>query len=130
MSVEESFAYEQEYLKSLPEDFPVIPLNERRTCVRMDGTVFFEGNYYQVRGEYRGEAVLCVNTGEEIVIYHSGDEIGRFVYLPKSKGMVRVSAEEINDTEVHISDMVRRWALDVAARQVDMYQEIIRRQTA
>ena len=91
----------------------------------MDGTVFFEGNYYQVKGEYRGHAVLCVNTGEEIVIYHEGDEIGRFGYLPKAKGMVRLSKEAIDDSGVHLSAIVRQWALQVAARQVEMYQDIV-----
>ena len=123
--VDESFGYEQQYLRSLPHDFPLLPLNERRTQVRMDGTVFFEGNYYQVKGEYRGHAVLCVNTGEEIVIYHEGDEIGRFGYLPKAKGMVRLSKEAIDDSGVHLSAIVRQWALQVAARQVEMYQDIV-----
>lgn len=126
--VAESFAYEQKYLTSLPHDFPLLPLNERRTQVRSDGTVFFEGNYYQVKGEYRGHAVLCVNTGEEIVIYHEGDEIGRFGYLPKAKGMVRLSEEAIIDRGVHLSGIVRRWALQVAARQVEMYQDIVGRE--
>jgi transposase len=126
--VAESFGYEQKYLKSLPQDFPLLPLNERRTQVRMDSTVFFEGNYYQVKGHYRGHVVLCVNTGEEIVIYHEGDEIGRCAYLPKAKGMVRLSEEAINDSGVHLSGIVRRWALEVAARQVEIYQDIIRRE--
>jgi transposase len=125
--VAESFLYEQKYLKSLPHHFPLLPLHERRAQVRMDGTVFFEGNYYQVKGAYRGHVVLCVNTGEEIVIYHDGDEIGRFGYLPKAKGMVRLSEEAVNDSGVHLSDIVRRWALQVAARQVDMYQDIVGR---
>lgn len=128
MSVEESFRYERDYLKALPNHFPTIPLNEKRTRVRMDGTVFFEGNYYQVSGEYRGQAVLCENTGEEILIYHGGEEIGRFAYLPGAKGMVRVSAEAIHKADVHLSDIVRRWALEVASRQVDIYHEIIGRQ--
>lgn len=75
-SVRESFAYERGYLKPLPEYFPLIPLEERRTRVRMDGTVFFGGNYYQVKGVYRGHEVLCVNTGHEVIIYHEGEEIG------------------------------------------------------
>jgi transposase len=126
--VAESFGYEQKYLKSLPHHFPLLPLNERRTQVRNDGTVFFEGNYYQVKGAYRGHAVLCVNTGEEIVIYHEGDEIGRFGYLPKAQGMVRLSEEAINDSGVYLSTIVRQWALQVAARQVEMYQDIVGRE--
>ena len=128
-SVTESFAYEQQYLKPLPEHFPVVPLDERRTRVRMDGTVFFGGNYYQVRGVYRGHGVLCVNTGQEIVIYHEGGEIGRFGYLPKAKGMVRVSEEAIVDTGVYLSDKVRGWAVEVARRQVALYHDIVARQS-
>jgi len=127
-SVAESFAYEQQYLKPLPEHFPVLPLDERRTRVRMDGTVFFGGNYYQVKGAYRGHGVLCVNTGQEIVIYHEGEEIGRFGYLPKAKGMVRLSEEAIVDTGVYLSDRVRGWAVEVARRQVALYHDIVARQ--
>jgi len=123
--VAESFAYERQYLKALPGEFPLLPLDERRMRVRRDGTVFFGGNYYQVKGEYRGHGVLCVNTGEEIVIYHEGDEIGRFAYLPKAKGMVRLSEEAIYDSEVHLSDIVRGWAVEVARRQVAIYHEIV-----
>lgn len=128
-SVAESFAYEQQYLKPLPEYFPIIPLEERRTRVRMDGTVFFGGNYYQVKGAYRGHEVLCVNTGHEIIIYHEGEEIGRFGYLPKAKGMVRLSEEAIVDTGVYLSDKVRGWAVEVARRQVALYHDIVARQS-
>jgi len=126
-SVAESFGYERKYLKPLPYHFSLLPLNERRMQVRSDGTVFFEGNYYQVKGAYRGHAVLCINTGEEIVIYHEGDEIGRFSYLPKAKGMVRLSKEAIDESGVYLSTVVRQWALEVAARQVEMYQDIVGR---
>ena len=128
-SVSESFAYEQGYLKPLPEHFPVLPLDERRTRVRMDGTVFFGGNYYQVKGAYRGHGVLCVNTGQEIVVYYEGEEIGRFGYLPKAKGMVRLSEEAICDTGVYLSDRVRGWAVEVARRQVALYHDIVARQS-
>jgi len=61
LSVEESFAYERAYLKPLPLDFPSFPLKEKRTMVRRDGTVYFDGNYFQVRGEYRDRSVVCVS---------------------------------------------------------------------
>ena len=93
-----------------------------------NGTVFFGGNYYQVKGAYRGHEVLCVNTGQEIVIYHEGEEIGRFGYLPKAKGMVRLSEEAIVDTGVYLSDRVRGWAVEVARRQVALYHDIVARQ--
>ena len=128
--VVESFTYEQQYLKPLPQHFPLLPLDERRTQVRMDGTVFFGGNYYQVGGEYRGHAVVCVNTGGEIVIYHEGDEIGRFGYLPKAQGMVRLSEEAIHGSGIYLSERVRTWAVEVARRQVAIYHEIVGRHGA
>jgi len=100
-------------------------LDERRTSVRRDGTVFFRGNYYQVPGIYRRKSVLCVHTGQEIVIYHDGDEIGRFPYLPGTKGMVRLAGHVLEDPELCLSETVRRWGLEVAGRQVAIYQEII-----
>jgi transposase len=130
LTVAESFAYEKDHLRALPDPFPQIPLDERRTSVRRDGTVFFRGNYYQVSGDYRDKSVLCVHTGEEIVIYHDGDEIGRFPYLPGTKGMVRLAGHVLEDPELHLSETVRRWGLEVADRQVAIYQEIIKGRSA
>ena len=39
--------------------------------------------------------------------------------------MVRLQAEALMDQEIHMSDMVRNLALEVASRQVEIYQEII-----
>ncbi len=121
----ESFVYEKPYLRPLPESFPVLPIKEARTRVRRDGTVYFDGNYYQVHRVYRDRSVLCMNTGKEVIIYHGGDEIERFVYLPQAKGMVRLSEHALRDEEIYLSDTVRRWGLAVARRQVAIYQEII-----
>lgn len=129
LSVEESFAYEKEHLKPLPDNFPVFPLKEKRTTVKRDGIIYFDGNYYQVRGEYRDRSVLCINTGEEIKVYHGGQQIGHFPYLPESKGMVMLSEQAIADKDVYLSDTVRQWALEVAQRQVQIYQEIIQRRS-
>jgi len=129
LSVEESFAYEREHLKALPIDFAAFPLKEKRTNVRRDGIVYFDGNYYQVRGEYRARSVLCINTGEEIIIYHNGQRIGHFPYLPGTKGMVMLSEHAIADKDNYLSDTVRQWALEVAQRQVQIYQEIIQRRS-
>lgn len=129
LSVAESFAYEKEHLKELPVDFPSFPLKEKRTTVRRDGLIYFDGNYYQVKGEYRDRSVLCVNTGEEIMIYHAGQQIERFPYLPGTKGMVMLSEHAIADTDNCLSDTVRQWALEVARRQVQIYQEIIQRRS-
>jgi transposase len=125
LSVAESFAYERAHLRALPLDFPSFPLKEKRTTVRRDGTVYFDGNYYQVRGEYRDRGVLCINTGEEIMIYHEGQQIGHFSYLPGTKGMVMLSEQAIEAKDVYLSETVRQWALEVAQRQVAIYQEII-----
>jgi transposase len=125
LSVAESFAYENGHLKPLPVHFPILPLKENRTKVRRDGTVFFDGNYYQVPGAYVGRTVLCMNTGQEIMMYHDGEEIGRFPYLAGTKGMVMLSERVLEDPELRLSETVRRWGLEVAARQVAIYQEII-----
>jgi len=126
LTVAESFAYEKQHLRSLPAVFPVLPLKEARTQVRQDGTVYFEGNYYQLPGGLRGRSVLCVNTGQEIIVWHEGEVLERFAYLPGARGMVRLSVPALEDAEVYLSDLVRRWGLEVARRQVDIYQEIIR----
>lgn len=130
LTVAESFEYEKHYLRPLPETFPRFPLRERRTRVRHDGTVYFDGNYYQVQKVYRDRSVLCINTGEEIVIYHDGYEIERHPYLPEAKGMVMLSQKALKDPTLYLSDTVRQWGLEVARRQVEIYQEIIQRRTA
>jgi transposase len=130
LTVVESFAYEKDHLRSLPRNFPLLPLAERRTSVRRDGTVFFGGNYYQVSRVYGDRSVLCMNTGQEIVIYHDGEKIGHFPYLPGTRGMVMLSERVLEDESLCLSETVRRWGLEVAGRQVAIYQEIIRGRTA
>ena len=125
-SVARSFAYEKAYLRPLPAHFPALPVKESRTRVRRDGTVFFDGNWYQVPGLYRDRAVLCRHTGSEILIDHEGAEIGRFTVLPGARGMVRLSARALEDPELHVSERVRMWGLEVARRQVQIYQEMSR----
>jgi transposase len=125
-SVAESFAYERQYLRPLPVHFPTLPVKESRTRVRRDGMVFFDGNYYQVAGLFRDRAVLCRHTGSEIIIDHEGAEIGRFTVLPRARGMVRLSAQVLEDPEIHLSQRVRMWGLEVARRQVQIYQEMSR----
>jgi hypothetical protein len=39
--------------------------------------------------------------------------------------MVMLSEQAIADKDVYLSDTVRQWALEVAQRQVGIYQEII-----
>lgn len=125
LNIRESFAYEQKYLKPLPGSFPELPLKEARTKVRRDGTVYFDGNYYQVPQVYLDKSVLCLHTGQEILIYHEGEEIERYGYLAGTKGMVRLSEKALEDPGIVLSDTVRGWALEVARRQVDIYEELI-----
>jgi transposase len=127
LSVAESFAYEREYLKPLPEVFPSFPVREQRCPVRRDMTVYFMDNMYQVPKRYVDKRVLCTFTGDEIVIHHEGKEIRRFVHLPGSRGMVRLNEEVLRDPDIHMSDTVRGWALEVASRQVEIYHEIVSR---
>jgi hypothetical protein len=61
------------------------------------------------------------------MIYHEGQQIGRFPYLPGTKGMVMLSEEAIAAKDVYLSETVRQWALEVAHRQVQIYQEIVQR---
>jgi hypothetical protein len=127
LSVAESFAYEREYLKPLPEVFPSFPVREQRCPVHRDMTVYFMDNMYQVPKRYVDKRVLCTFTGDEIVIHHEGKEIRRFVHLPGSRGMVRLNEEVLRDPDIHMSDTVRGWALEVASRQVEIYHEIVSR---
>jgi len=125
LSVAESFWYERRFLQPLPEIFPAFPVREQRCRVRHDMTVYFMGNYYQLTRQYADRWVLCTFTGNEIVICHEGQELGRFAHLPQAKGMVRLQAEALMDQEIHMSDTVRNWALEVASRQVEIYHDII-----
>jgi len=125
LSVSQSFEYEKVYLKRLPSHFPVLPVAEKVSMVRKDGTVYFYDNYYQVESSYIGRQVLCLHTGLEIVIYCDGEEIERHAHLPGTKGMVRLSEKALREEGVKMSPRVREWGLEVARRQVSIYQEII-----
>ena len=125
LSVLESFEYEKKYLRELPEDFPQVVVKERRGKVRNDGTVWFMGNYYQVPQELTGKAVLCMHTGDEIVIYHEGREIVRKPYLPLAKGMVFLDEGSIEESQTKLSGYVKSWALEAASRQIEYYEEIL-----
>jgi transposase len=124
LTVSESFSYEQEHLSPLPEHFPLLPVRERYIRVRRDCTVHFCNNYFQVERRYIGQTVLCMNTGDEILIYYNGEEINRYAYLPGSRGMMRLCEKVLRDPELKISDKVRQWGLEVSRRQVEIYHEI------
>lgn len=127
LSVARSFENERTYLRPLPAEFPAWPLLERRAMVRRDGTVWFDGNYYQVPRVGIGKEVLCQHMGTTIVIWSEGQELGRFEYLPGARGMVRLAEAVIADQSVYLSDTVRFWGLEVARRQVDIYHDITQR---
>jgi hypothetical protein len=127
LTVRESFAYERPHLRPLPARFAVQPLVEARRQVRRDGMVHFAGNYYQVHHSYAGKDVLCQHTGREIVIFFGGDELERYDYLPLARGMVRLSPAVLRDPDVPLSDVVRRWGLEVARRQTEIYHELVER---
>ena len=40
--------------------------------------------------------------------------------------MVRLSVQALEDPEIHLSERVRMWGLEVARRQVQIYQEMSR----
>jgi len=65
-----------------------------------------------------------MNTGQEIVIYHDGEEIERHPYMAQAKGMVTLSKQALKDTDIPLSDLVRSWGMEVAKRQVEIYEEI------
>lgn len=124
LSVEDSFEYEKTHLISLPDIFPELPVNERRAEVKNDGTVYFIGNYYQVPQEYVNKSVLCLHMGQNIHIYHDGELIGEYAYLPATKGMMMLSREAIERSTIPMNAMVKNWALEVADRQIEYYEEI------
>ncbi len=124
-TVEKSYAYEKSFLRPLPDSFPAIPIKELKTVVRMDGTVFFDGNYYQVGQEYSLKSVLCLHSGTNIHIFHDGEEIETYDHLPQARGMVRLSKSAIESSSTPLSATVRTWAIEVAERQVEYYEAIV-----
>ncbi len=130
LPVEESFAYERPFLQPIPAVFPVLPVQEARKTVRRDGTIYFAGNYYQVPHVSQDKTVLCLHTGQEILLYHRGSLIGCFAHLPQAKGMVRLQPSALETTGIPLSETVRTWALEVAERQVDIYHDLITRRSA
>ena len=122
LDVAASFTYERAQLRPLPAVFPDLPVKERRTQVSRDGTVYFDGNYYQVPDECRGHTVLCVHAGQEIRIYRAGEVVVRQPHLPGARGMVRLWPAAIGASRIPLSETVRAWGLEVAARQVAIYE--------
>lgn len=126
LSVAESFQYERKFLRPLPGVFPSFPVKEARCRVKRDMTVYFHGNHYQVPKRFVDRYVLCTFTGDEVVIHHEGEEVGRFPYLPGTRGMVVLDERVLLDREIHMNETVRSWGLEVARRQVEIYDDVIR----
>jgi hypothetical protein len=69
--------------------------------------------------------VLCVQTGQQIRIYLEGREVVRHDHLPGTRGMVRLWPAAITGSRRPLSGRVRNWALEVASRQVSIYEEMM-----
>jgi len=124
LSVAQSFALEQTHLGPFKKVCYDPPLHERLATVKRDCTVQFCGNSYQMERRFVGRTVYCVQTRLHIRIYSDNDLIAEFPYLPRSKGMVMLSEKALRDPAVHISPWTRTKALEVAQRQVAIYEKI------
>jgi len=47
-----------------------------------------------------------------------------YEYEPNVKGMIRVSGKAITESTRPMSELVKEWTLEVAARQLEYYLEI------
>jgi hypothetical protein len=92
--------------------------------VKRDCTVRFRNNYYQVEQRFMGRTVYCVQTRLHIKIYLENELIAQYPYLPQSKGMVMLSEKALRDPGLIVSDWTREKALEVACRQVEIYEQI------
>ena len=124
LSIADSWAYERKYLKPLKRIQYDYPIHERLATVNRDCTVRFRNNYYQVEQRFMGRIVYCVQTRLHIKIYLHNELIAQYPYLPKSKGMVMLSQKALRDPGLIVSDWTREKALEVACRQVEIYEHI------
>jgi transposase len=122
-SIEAAYEYEKQYLASVGQA-PQIPVDTATTTVSRESLVYFRGNWYQIPEGYARMPVRCINTGTQIQIFHNGKLIQSHDYLPGAKNMIRLSPQAISTTTRPMSDLTRQWALEVAERQMDLYQEI------
>jgi len=124
LSVADSWAYERKYLKPLKRIQYDYPIHERLAMVKRDCTVRFRNNCYQVEQRFMGRTVYCVQTRLHIKIYLHNELIAQYPYLPHSKGMVMLSEKALRDPGLIVSDWTREKALEVACRQVEIYEQI------
>lgn len=124
LPIPQSWYFEQKKLKPLPETLPVDSRRMSWCKVRKDGTVNFGGNFYQVHHRYVGERVLCIHTGSEIRIEYQSNVLGKWPHLERSRGMLRLSPEVMDDPGSHVSPLVKQWAQETAQRQIDYYHSI------
>jgi transposase len=123
-SISQAYEYEKRYLSPLSKQVPEIPVETITTPVQKDSLVWFKGNYYQLPQGFTGKTVRCINTGTQIRIYFQGELLETYAYEPNVKGMIRVSRKAITESTRPMSELVKEWTLEVAARQLDYYQEI------
>jgi len=123
-SVTESFAYEKNHMKAYKKVSIELPLKERLIVVGRDATVSFVGNMYQLERRFVGRTVYCIQTRLHVRIYSDNELIEEKPYLPESRGMVVLSKKALSDPAVQVSSWTREKALEVAERQVDIYQKI------
>lgn len=124
LPIAQSWYFEQKRLKPLPETLPVDARRMAWCKVRKDGTVSFGGNFYQVHHRYTGERVLCIHTGNEIRLELKGAVLGEWPHLERSRGMLRLSKEVMDDPSSRLSPLVKQWAQETSVRQIEYYQTI------
>lgn len=122
-SIQAAYEYEKQHLMSVC-DAPQIPVDTATTKVSKESLVYFRKNWYQIPEGFAGKTVRCINTGTQIQIFSEGELIQSHDYLPGAKNMIRLSRQAIVTATRPLSDLTRQWALEVADRQMDLYQEI------
>ena len=126
LPISQSWSFEQKRLKVLPENLPVDARRIAWCKVRKDGTVAFGGNFYQVSHRLVGERVLCIHTGVDIRLEHRGKELGRWPHLERTKGMLRLTADVVDDPANPLSPLAKAWAQETAVRQIEYYEQVAR----
>lgn len=123
-TIEQAYAYEQQYLNPLVKKMPAIPVDSIQTNVQKGSLVYFRGNYYQIPEGFVGQSVRVVNSGTKIEIFHQGKCMDSHDYYPGIKGMIRLSEKAIRLNTRPLSDLTKQWCMEVANRQIEYYHTI------
>jgi len=126
-SIAEAYEWEQTHLKALPDPLPRAADAEQRIRVKKDGTLLFQGNSYQVPKDLCQKWVWCRLWSSRLEIWHEGQCVLTHTYQGQARGMVVLHEQVLNDPDLKLSARVRAWSLEVARRQADYYDDIIRR---